>query len=109
VSKPTAIGDILKRQLAVRGVARRVREATAEQIWPEVVGAEIAAHTQVTRTDAGRVFVSVDSGTWRHELLYHKEALIAKLNEALSSDGGSTTDRPAGEAIIRDIMFLGPS
>lgn len=100
MSQPASIGDILKRQLARRGVARRITEASVEHLWPEVVGEEIAARTKVVKIERGRVLVSVDDPAWRQELIYHKPALIDKLNAALKDDSQGT--------VVTDIMFTGP-
>ncbi len=100
MAKPTIIADILRARLASLGVAKRIREASVEQIWPELVGSEIAAHTRVIHTERGRVLVGVDSAPWRQELMYQKEALIKKLNQALCDEGG--------KPVVTDIMFTGP-
>jgi len=101
MSKPTAIGEILKRQLQLRGVAKKIQEASVANIWAGVVGPEIAAHTSVVKTEMGRAFVAVDSATWRHELMYHKQALLDRINAVLSSNEG-------GGPVLTDILFTGP-
>jgi predicted nucleic acid-binding Zn ribbon protein len=96
MAKPESISAIIDRQLAGLGITRRVKEASVEHLWPELVGPEIAGHTRVIKVDDGRVLVAVDSPTWRQELLYQKDAFIAKINQELD------------EALVRDIMFTGP-
>ncbi|MEW5701666.1 MAG: DUF721 domain-containing protein [Candidatus Zixiibacteriota bacterium] len=98
MGKPTAIGTILRQRLAALGVARRVKEASVETRWAEVVGPEIAAHTHVAKLEAGRLIVSVDEPAWRQELLYQREAIVAKLNRDVGED----------ETIVREILFTGP-
>ena len=61
MGKPTAIADILRARLAGLGIARQMSEASAEHLWPELVGEEIAGHTRVVRAEAGRLVVAVDS------------------------------------------------
>ena len=96
MSKPEAIASIIGRQLASLGLARKIKQASVEHLWPEIVGPEIAGHTRVLKVDAGRLFVSVDSPVWRQELMYQRDAFIARLNQELA------------EEIISDIMFTGP-
>jgi predicted nucleic acid-binding Zn ribbon protein len=96
MAKPESISTIIARQLEQSGLAKGIKQASIEHIWPELVGPEIAVHTRVVKVHAGRVFVSVDSSVWRQELLYKKEAFIEILNRELE------------EEIVGDIMFTGP-
>lgn len=96
MSKPEPIASIIGRQLASLGIARPIKQASIEHLWPELVGPEVAAHTRVLKIDAGRVFVAVDSPAWRQELLFQKEVFIARLNQELE------------EELVSDIMFTGP-
>jgi predicted nucleic acid-binding Zn ribbon protein len=96
MSKPEAISSIIGRQLASLGLAGKIKQASVEHLWPEMVGPEIAGHTRVLKIDAGRLIVSVDSPVWRQELMYQRDAFIARLNQELE------------EEIISDIMFTGP-
>ncbi|MBD3297361.1 MAG: DUF721 domain-containing protein [candidate division Zixibacteria bacterium] len=96
VAKPELIASILNRQLAQSGVAKRVKEASVEHLWPEIMGPEVAQHSRVTRNEFGRVFIAVDSPEWRQELLYRREAIIEILNGRL------------GGEVVSDILFTGP-
>lgn len=96
MAKPELIASILNRQLTQTGVARKVKEASVEHLWPEIMGPEVAQHSRVTRNDSGRVFVAVDSPEWRQELLYRREAIIEILNGRLGGD------------VVSDILFMGP-
>lgn len=96
MSKPEAIASIIGRQLAGLGLAKKIKQASIEHLWPEMVGPEIAGHTRVLKTDAGRLLVAVDSPVWRQELMYQRDAFIARLNQELE------------EEIVSDIMFTGP-
>ncbi len=96
MAKPELIASILNRQLAQSGVAKRVKEASIEHLWPEIMGPEVAQHSRVTRNEFGRVFVAVDSPEWRQELLYRREAIIEILNGRL------------GGEVVSDILFTGP-
>ncbi len=96
MSKPEPIASIIGRQLASLGIARKVKQASVEHLWPDLVGPEIAGHTRVLKIDAGRLFVLVDSPAWRQELLFQKDVFIARINEELA------------EELVSDIMFTGP-
>ena len=98
LSKPSAIGDLIRGRLAVWGIARKVREAGIAPAWPQLVGPEIAAHTRVIKLDRRKLFVAVDDPGWRLELVYQKQAIREKLNQSLGE----------GEDLVDEIMFTGP-
>ena len=100
MAKPIIIADILRARLVSLGVAKRIKEASVEQVWPELVGSEIAAHTRVIRIERGHLLVGVDSAPWRQELMYQREALLTKLNQALCDEGGAP--------VVIEIKFTGP-
>ena len=96
MAKPESIASIIARGLKELGIARKVKQASIEHLWPDLVGPDIAAHTRVLKVDLGRLFVAVDSPVWRQELLYHRSDFLRKLNTEL------------GESVVTDIMFTGP-
>lgn len=98
MSKPSAIGDLIRGRLATLGIAKQVKEAGVAVTWPELVGPEIAAHTRVIKLDHGKLFVSVDEPAWRQELTYQKQIIREKINASLGE----------GERLVDEIMFTGP-
>lgn len=96
MGKPEPIANVIARQLAQVGIAKKVKQASVEHLWPEVLGPVVAQHTRITRNDMGRLFVSVDTPEWRQELLYRRESIIEILNQRL------------GDELVTDIMFTGP-
>jgi len=99
LGRPASIGAILKERIAALGIGKRLKEAAIEPRWAELVGPEIAAHTRVIKLDAGKLLVAVDEAAWRQELLYQREAIVAKLNQEVGGD----------EIIVSDILFTGPT
>lgn len=98
MSKPSAIGELIRGRLAALGLVRKIKEAGVAVSWPELVGPEIASHTRVIKLDHGKLFVAVDEPTWRQELTYQKQSIRDKINASLGE----------GEALVDDIMFTGP-
>ncbi len=98
MSKPSAIGDLIRGRIAALGLSRKIKEAGVAVEWPELVGPEIAAHTRVIKLDHGRLFVSVDEPAWRQELTFQKQSIREKINASLGE----------GERLVEDIMFTGP-
>ena len=98
MSKPSPLGDLIRVQLAGLGIARRIKEAGIAPEWPNLVGPEIAAHTEVSKLHAGTLFVAVEDPAWRQELIFQKEMIRQKINDVLGE----------GEMLIREIIFSGP-
>jgi len=96
VAKPETIGDILARKLKSLGIAKKLKEVEVSNVWPDIVGAAIAAHTRVVRCENGKLLVKVDNPVWRHELIYQKPNFLRLLNGRL------------GEHVVDDIHFVGP-
>jgi len=96
MAKPELIASILSRQMAQAGITQRVKQASVEHLWPDIMGPEVAAHSKVVRNEFGRVIISVDAPEWRQELLFRREAIIEILNGRL------------GGEVITDILFTGP-
>jgi len=93
---PETLGEILARKLKSLGLYRKIKEVSVSDIWPDIVGEAVAAHTRVLRCENGKLFVKVDNPVWRHELIYQKPDFLRLLNVRL------------GEHIIDDIHFTGP-
>ena len=53
--------------------------------WPEIVGAEMAAHTKPDRLDGGELVVIADSTAWATQVRWLARDLIRALNAELGS------------------------
>lgn len=96
MAQPEALGDILARKLKSLGVAKKLKEVSVADVWTDIVGETVAAHTQVIRCENGKLLVKVDNPVWRHELIYQKPNFLRLINGRL------------GEHIVNDIHFTGP-
>jgi predicted nucleic acid-binding Zn ribbon protein len=61
--------------------------AAIQAVWPEAVGARIAAEARPVREREGTVTVECRAATWAQELDLLHDELLGRLNEALGSDG----------------------
>ena len=75
------VGDVLPALLRQLGLDKRFREQRLLDLWPAIVGDEIAERTRATRIDRGVLFVRVDHGAWMQELHFIEKDLIEKLRE----------------------------
>jgi predicted nucleic acid-binding Zn ribbon protein len=96
MAKPEELGAILRRQLKSLGIQKKLKEVSVAEVWPEIVGEAVAAHTDVIRCADGKLLVKVDNPVWRHELMYQKSSFLRLLNGRM------------GEHIVDDIHFTGP-
>lgn len=71
----------------------------AVELWPEVVGARVAARARAVAYREGELIVEVDSATWMSELTYLKGHVIAEMNRRLASEAiREIRLRPAGRS-----------
>ena len=87
------IGDILFSALKKRGMAAKLEENAFFKLWPQAVGAQIAAQTQPDGWRAGTLFVKTTSSVWVQQLHFMKEDIRQKINEL------------AGKTAVKEIHF----
>jgi len=88
------ISKILDSVIQSLGLAKKLKEGEAIAHWEEAVGPEIARHTTPVKIRNSKLFVQVNSASWKNELMFLKEKILLKLN--------SISD----EAVITDIIFV---
>lgn len=85
--KAQRLGDIANTTLKRIDVSGRRHGARVVNAWPEVVGPEIASHTQGFALRNGReMVVFVDSPAWANELSLMAGDLAFRLNEHLGEE-----------------------
>jgi len=77
----SAIDTMLKKYK----IEKPVRQGEALFIWNEVVGETIAKHTKPEKVAWGKLFIKVDSASWRNELVFKKESILNKINNKLKN------------------------
>lgn len=86
-------GDLAK----TRGWSGRVAEGSVLGRWPEVVGADIAAHASPTALRDGVLHVAAESTAWATQLRMVQRQLLARIAAAVG-DGVVTSLRITGPA-----------
>jgi len=89
-----SLGDVLQELLHQYGLAQRVKEFEAMNLWPEVVGEQVAKVSAARDVRDGCLYVEVTNSVWRNELYYMKPEIIAKIN------------RKIGQNLIHDILLV---
>jgi predicted nucleic acid-binding Zn ribbon protein len=54
--------------------------------WPEIVGAQMAAHTRPLAVRAGRLLVAVDDPAWAPQVRFLEAQIVARVREVLGDD-----------------------
>jgi predicted nucleic acid-binding Zn ribbon protein len=77
--KFTRLGELLPSILSKLGLEQRFKEQKVLNLWPTVVGDELATRTKATKVDRGVLYVRVDHGAWMQELHFIEKDLLRKL------------------------------
>ncbi len=83
---PRPLPGLIQECLHGLGLAERLREAEIWRIWPEVVGATVAARAQPLRIINGTLTVAVSSAPWIQELRFMTGMIKEKLNSRLGGE-----------------------
>ncbi len=86
------IGDAMKAFLNKSNLKNGVRAVQIENIWLELMGKTIARYTEKIQIINSTLFITTHVGPLKHELLYQKEKIIQRVNEAL------------GEKVIKEVV-----
>ncbi len=88
-----ALSDLVDAAIDDLGMREGIDEAKAIEVWHELAGPIIAKVTERVWTRRGKMYVQLNSGTWRQELHMHRIQWRDRLNETL------------GKRIIHEIVF----
>jgi len=83
---PAAIGDQLDRMLVDRGWQVDVAAGSVMGRWAEIVGPDVAAHSDPTSFEEGVLVVRADSTAWATQLRLLSSTLLGKLEQAVGAD-----------------------
>jgi predicted nucleic acid-binding Zn ribbon protein len=82
---PQLLDSTLSRLVSDHGWALDLRVRGVFARWPEIVGAEVAAHTAPETFTDGRLVVRTDSTAWATQLRLLAPQLVQRLNEDLGA------------------------
>jgi len=78
------------RQSRIKG---NIQAMQIEEVWEELMGKTIARYTDSIQIVNQTLFISTSVAPLKNELLFQKEKIIQRVNEAL------------GEKVIRDVVI----
>lgn len=87
-----SIGDALKDFLKKSRLKSGVQAMQVEEAWEKIMGKTIANYTDKIEIRNATLFISTSVAPLKNELLYQKEKIIQRVNEAL------------GEKVISEVV-----
>lgn len=87
------IGDAMKKFLNNSRLKNGIRALQIEEIWENVMGKTIAKYTESIRIFNQTLFINTHVGPLKQELMYQKDKIIERVNEAM------------GEKIITEVVI----
>ncbi|MDE6538314.1 MAG: DUF721 domain-containing protein [Muribaculaceae bacterium] len=92
--EPEQIGDLMRMMIQESGMAGRLDECRAVELWRHVIGERIARLTSRPKVSCGVMIIYVSSAPLRHELTMNATGIINALNGAI------------GKEVIKSIRFM---
>lgn len=88
-----SIGDAIKEFLKKSRLKTGIQALQIGQIWETLMGKTIAKYTDKIQIINHTLFIHTNVGPLRNELMYQKEKIIERVNEAL------------GEKVITEVII----
>ncbi len=92
-SSPQSLGNVIDTLFQELGLEKKLKQYDIVDIWPSVVGNQIAEITSVDKIQNNVLVIKVTAAPWRTELTFRRKEILAKVREAMNSDS------------IKDIRF----
>lgn len=83
---PQRLGEVVAGYISDRGWRRPLNEARVFAEWPQLVGAEVAAHCRPVSLRAGELRLTAESTAWATQLRLLSGTLLARLAAQLGPD-----------------------
>jgi len=88
------VASVLQDVLEKHGVTKQIERIGVLELWPEIVGQQLADVTRAKGVEESALFVEVRSSAWLTELSMMKDEFLERVNERL------------GDAAIERIVFV---
>lgn len=85
--------DAIKQFLKQSKLKNGMQALRIEEVWEDIMGKTIAKYTDKIQIINQTLFISSTVAQLKHELLYQKDKIIERVNEAL------------GEKVINDVVI----
>jgi hypothetical protein len=88
-----SVGDAIKQFLNQSRIKGSIQALQIEEIWEEIMGKTIAKYTDKIQIHGQSLYINTSMAPLKQELLYQKDKIIQRVNEAL------------GEKIIKEVVI----
>jgi len=78
-----SMGDALKKFLDESRIRCGIQALQIEEVWEQIMGTTIAKYTDTLKIIGDTLFISTHVAPLKHELIFQKEKIIQRVNEAL--------------------------
>ncbi|HEY4110167.1 DUF721 domain-containing protein [Puia sp.] len=88
-----SLGDALRKFLNQSQLKGSIQALQIEEIWEQIMGKTVARYTDKIQIHGHTLYVNTAVAPLRQELLYQKDKIIQRVNEAL------------GENVIKEVVI----
>jgi hypothetical protein len=88
-----SLGDALKQFLNQSRLKGSIQALQIEDIWEDIMGKTIAKYTDKIQIHGQTLYINTSMAPLKQELLYQKDKIIQRVNEAL------------GEKVIKEVVI----
>jgi predicted nucleic acid-binding Zn ribbon protein len=88
-----SLGDALRKFLHQSPLQGSIRALQIEEVWEDIMGKTVARYTDKISIHGQTLYINTAIAPLRHELLYQKDKIVERVNEAL------------GERVIKEVVI----
>jgi len=78
-----SIGEAIKKFLEQSQIRNGIQALQIEEVWEQIMGKTIARYTEQLRIINDTLFITTQVAPLKQELIFQKEKIIQRVNEAL--------------------------
>lgn len=93
MSSEISIGQAIEKFLRKSKLMSGIQSMRIEEVWESVMGRTIAKYTDKVQLVQGTLFITTSVAPLKTELLFQKEKIIQRVNEAM------------GEMVVKDVVI----
>jgi hypothetical protein len=88
-----SLGDALRKFLGQSQLKGSIQALQIEEVWEQIMGKTVARYTDKIRIHGKTLYIDTAIAPLRQELLYQKDTIVRRVNEAL------------GEVVISEVVI----
>jgi hypothetical protein len=88
-----SLGDALRKFLNQSKLKGSIQALQIEEVWEQIMGKTVARYTNKIQIHGHTLYIDTTIAPLRQELLYQKETILRRVNEAL------------GEVVIKEVVI----